>query len=186
MGTIKATRKYENPISFSESHKLWLDTNERPGIKNVDDRATFNRLHPIPFLRAIPKDEIDQDLGAKLRSEAEGILAWAVAGAKVWCEQGLDKPPEVEAATEDWRAESDSIGRFIEDCCVTGDAFSARAKAIYSAYRHWAETSGEKAIASDREFSARLISDGYEREEDKRGRYYEGIGLRAEPADNEP
>jgi putative DNA primase/helicase len=66
MGTIKATRKYENPITFPETHKLWLDTNERPGITNVDDQATFNRLYPIPFLRAFSEDEIDQHLGDKL------------------------------------------------------------------------------------------------------------------------
>jgi putative DNA primase/helicase len=180
MGSIKATRKYENPITFPETHKLWLDTNERPGITNVDDQATFNRLHPIPFLRAIQKEDIDQDLGRKLKAEAEGILAWAVAGAKEWFERGLDKPPEVESATEDWRAENDNVGRFVQECCVTGDGFSARARDIYSAYRQWTERSGEKIIASDREFSARLIGRGYKRREDTRGRYYEGIGLRLE------
>ena len=37
-----------------------------------------------------------------------------------------------------------------------------------SAYRQWAERSGEKIIPSDREFSSRLISRKYERKEDKR------------------
>jgi putative DNA primase/helicase len=180
MGHIKATRKYENPITFPETHKLWLDTNERPGIKNVDDQATFNRLHPIPFLRSVPRDEIDQDLGNKLKAEAEGIFAWAVAGAKAWCERGLGKPPEVEAATEQWRGENDNLGWFIEECCVVGDAFSARAREIYTAYKQWAERSGEKVAASDREFSARLISRGFKKKHKERGWIYEGIGLTAD------
>jgi putative DNA primase/helicase len=180
MGTIKATRKYENPIAFPETHKLWLDTNEKPSIKNVDDQATFNRLHPIPFLRAIPKEKIDHDLMGKLKDEAEGILSWLVAGANAWRKNGLDKPPEVEAATEQWRAENDNIGRFIEECCVIGNAFSAQASTIYAAYRQWAEKSGEEAIASDKEFSARLISRGFHRKKANQGRhYYEGIGLSA-------
>jgi putative DNA primase/helicase len=181
MGSIKATRKYENPITFPETHKLWLDTNERPGIANVDDQATFNRLHSIPFQRAIPKEQIDQDLWRKLRAEWEGILAWAVAGSMEYFEYGLDKPAEVEASTEEWRAENDNIGRFIDNCCVTSNAFRARAGAFYSAYRDWAERSGENIIASDREFSARLIGRGYERKEDNKGRCYLGIALRTEP-----
>jgi putative DNA primase/helicase len=183
MGSIKATRKYENPITFPETHKLGLDTNERPGITNVDDQATFNRLHSIPFSKAVPKEQIDQDLGRKLKKEWEGILAWAVAGAMEYFEKGLDKPKEVEDSTKEWRAENDNIGRFIDNCCVIGDAFRARAGAFYSAYRDWAERSGENIIASDREFSARLISRGYERKEDNRGRYYAGIGLRVAPVE---
>ena len=55
MGKIKATRKYENPIEFDETHKLWMDTNRKPRIKDTDDQATFNRLHPIPFTSAFRK-----------------------------------------------------------------------------------------------------------------------------------
>jgi putative DNA primase/helicase len=178
MGSIKATHKYENPITFPETHKLWLDTNERPAITNVDDQATFNRLHPIPFPRAVPKENIDFGLGRKLKDEAEGILAWAVAGAKEWCVRGLDKPPEIESATQVWRAENDNIGRFIDDCCVIGDTFGARARDIYGSYKQWAETSGEKIIASDREFSTRLIARGFSKKHTERGWRYEGIGLR--------
>jgi putative DNA primase/helicase len=179
MGSIKATRKFENPITFPETHKLWLDTNERPGIANVDDQATFNRLHSIPFSNAIDEDKIDEHLGSKLKKEWEGILAWAVAGAMEYFEKGLDKPPEVETSTEEWRTENDNIGRFIDICCVTGDAFRVRAGAFYSAYRDWAARSGEIA-ASDRVFSARLIGRGYARKDDNKGRYYQGIAERTE------
>jgi len=33
MGKIKATRKYQNPIDFPETHKLWMDTNSKPMIR---------------------------------------------------------------------------------------------------------------------------------------------------------
>jgi putative DNA primase/helicase len=179
-GYIKATRKYENPITFSETHKLWLDTNERPAIKNVDDQATFNRLHPIPFLRVIPKEEVDPGLGEKLKAEYPGVLAWAVAGARAWRARGLDKPPEVQMATEDWRAENDNIGTFIEECCVTGNGFSARARAIYAEYQQWVERSGEKITASNREFSLRLVARGFLKRHTEKGDVYDGLGLRAE------
>jgi phage/plasmid-associated DNA primase len=61
---------------------------------------------------------------------------------------------------------------------VTGDAFSARAREIYAAYREWTEKSGEKIVASNREFSARLIARGYNKQHTERGDVYEGLGLR--------
>lgn len=42
-GAIKTSRKYENPIEFRESHKLWLDTNHLPSLPPGDD-ALWNRL----------------------------------------------------------------------------------------------------------------------------------------------
>jgi Protein of unknown function (DUF4238) len=120
MGKIKATRKYENPIEFDETHKLWMDTNRKPTIRDVDDKATFNRLHPIPFTVTIPKDQIDKELPDKLLTEAEGILAWAVEGARLWYAEGLAKPAEVEAAKDRWREDMDQLGRFIDERCVAG------------------------------------------------------------------
>ncbi len=38
MGKIKAVRKYENPIEFPETHKLWIDTNRKPTIRDADHR----------------------------------------------------------------------------------------------------------------------------------------------------
>jgi putative DNA primase/helicase len=127
MGKIKATRKYENPIEFRETHKLWMDTNSKPLIRAADDRATFNRLHPIPFTVTICDREIDKALPLKLLAEAEGILAWAVAGAQKWRNVGLAKPPEVAVANEDWKVENDQLGRFIAECCVVAESFSAKA-----------------------------------------------------------
>jgi putative DNA primase/helicase len=74
MGKIRATRKYENPIEFAETHKLWIDTNRKPTIRDVDDKATYNRLHPIPFTVTIPKEQINKELPGKLLSEAEEVL----------------------------------------------------------------------------------------------------------------
>ena len=78
MGRIKATRKYENPVEFPESHKLWIDANHLPVVRGTDN-AIWNRLHPVPFNVVIPKSEQDRELPQKLLREAEGILAWAIA-----------------------------------------------------------------------------------------------------------
>jgi putative DNA primase/helicase len=178
MGKIKATRKYENPIEFPETHKLWMDTNSKPLIRASDDQATFNRLHPIPFTVTIPPDEIDKTLPRKLLAEAEGILAWAVEGAKLWRRDGLQKPPEVSAANDDWKAENDQLGRFVEECCVVVDAVNAKARQLYEAYRTWAEGAGEHAV-TETLFGTRLRDRGYAKEHRRYGTVYSGIGLRA-------
>ncbi len=175
MGKIRGMRKYENPFDFDETHKLWMDTNSKPEI-NVDDRATLNRLHAIPFTVRIPDDQIDRELPNKLRQEAEGILAWAVEGARLWHESGLPKPPEVAAANEEWRKESDQLGRFIEERCVVADNLRTPASRLYSAYKGWAEDSGER-VMPEKSFGTKMPSRGFSKDRTKRGQVYVGIGV---------
>jgi putative DNA primase/helicase len=179
MGMIKAVRKYENPIEFPESHKLWLDTNRRPDIADPDDQATFNRLHPIPFLRQIPADQIDRSLPEKLLDEAEGILSWGVAGAVEWNKNGLQPPPEIVDAAKEWHDEVDQLKRFLDDRCVEGPNFSARASTLYAAYLNWVVTAGEKSPMSQTKFGRRMTAKGFCREGNDPV-MYRGIGLRAE------
>jgi putative DNA primase/helicase len=179
MGKIKAVRKYENPIEFPETHKLWMDTNRKPTIRDADDQATFNRLHPIPFMVKIPRDQIDRKLPLKLLQEAEGILAWAVAGAINWCKSGLMKPPEVEAAKAQWRSEVDQLGRFIEERCVVAEGLCAQASSLYAEYKRWAEVGGEQTIMSSTAFGRKLPERGFEKEHTRHGTKYRGIGLQA-------
>jgi putative DNA primase/helicase len=182
MGKIKAIRKYENPIEFLETHKLWIDTNRKPTIRDADDRATFNRLHPIPFTVRIPKDRIDRDLPQKLLAEAEGILAWLVAGAKAWFQSGLEKPKEVEAANDQWRSESDQLARFIEERCATAKPLSVSTSGLYAEYKTWAESRSEAPMNAT-VFGEKLAGKGFEKKHTNTGDRYLGIGLRADPND---
>jgi putative DNA primase/helicase len=88
MGAIKACRKYENPITFQATYKLFLDANYRPVIRG-SEQALWNRLRAIPFQVAIPPAEVDKALLEKLKAEAEGISrGWSRAacagGARGW------------------------------------------------------------------------------------------------------
>ena len=88
----------------------------------------------MPFNVTIPLEEQDRDLPGKLLAEAEGILAWAVAGAMRWYKEGLGRPPEVEQEGREWRTSMDSIGRFIEERCIVGEFASAFARVLYKPY----------------------------------------------------
>jgi putative DNA primase/helicase len=175
LGRIKAVRKYENPIEFAETHKLWMDCNHKPLVRG-NDQALWNRLHLIPFAITIAAEEIDRELPQKLIEEAEGILAWMVAGAVRWHAEGLGKPASVESAGLEWRADMDQFGRFIEECCVIGEFAQMRARAIYSAYRKWAEEAGEQPVM-ETSFGNTLRERGFTKKHTKQGAVYQGIGL---------
>jgi putative DNA primase/helicase len=101
-----------------------------------------------------------------------------VEGAKLWRRDGLQKPPEVSAANDDWKAENDQLGRFVEECCMVPDAVSAKARSLYEAYRTWAEGAGEHPV-TETLFGTRLRDRGYAKEHRRNGAVYAGIGLRA-------
>jgi putative DNA primase/helicase len=181
---VHACRKYENPFSFEPTYKIFLDTNPRPVVRDVDDKATFNRLHAVPFEVTIPRDRMDLDLGRKLtqKEELEGILAWAVEGSRLCCAEGLERPPEVEAATREWREENDNIARFIADRCEIGDYYSESAARLYDTYKAWAEKNKEY-ILNQKKFAASLEAHGYKKSETKRGRKYHGLKVSSSPLD---
>jgi putative DNA primase/helicase len=180
MGTIKACRKYENGIEFPETHKLFLDANHKPVVRGTDS-AIWNRLHLIPFIVEIPKQEQDSNLSEKLIGEAEGILAWAVRGAVTWYQEGLGKPPDVEKASAEWRAESDALKDFIEECCLVDPAASCKSSALWHAYEKWAEDNGETRLLTRAKLAERLQATGcnnvLKRFEGRQARAWEGIGL---------
>ncbi len=178
MGRIKAVRKYENPIEFSESHKLWLDCNHKPVVRGTDP-AIWNRLRLIPFGVTIPDEEIDRELPRKLIAESEGILAWIVEGAVQWHEYGLGKPLAMESAGREWRSEMDQLGRFIEEQCIVGDHFRASSSSLYGEYKRWAEANGEQFVTSTA-LSLRLKERTFEKKHTDRGTVYLGIAIRAE------
>jgi putative DNA primase/helicase len=178
MGRIKTTRKYENPIEFPETHKLWLDTNRRPRLRDADDDATLNRLHPIPFEASVPREEQDRELPAKLMAEATGILAWLAAGALAWYQRGLELLPEVAEAREAWRTEDDQMERFLEDCCVRDADLEQPAGELYRTYKKWCEETGEHTTLSAARFKQRLSAKGVSHRETKSGNLYVGVRLK--------
>jgi P4 family phage/plasmid primase-like protien len=176
-GKIKSVRKYENPIEFPETHKLWVDANHRPMVRGTDD-AIWNRLVPIPFDRPLSESEIDPDLPAKLRQEAEGIIAWILEGTLLWQRDGLGEIPQIESARSTWRKEMDRLAAFREARCVEDPSLSIQARPLYIEYRKWVEEVGERPM-SETMFSLRMTDAGFEKDPTvKDRRVYIGIALK--------
>ena len=186
LGKLQARYLYGEWFEFDATFKLFLDTNHKPLIPG-DDPAIWNRLKFIPFTVTIPDAEIDRDMGAKLRAEAEGILALALRGCLEWQQRGLNEPQEVKHAMQQHRQEMDIISRFTADCCEVGPIFRETKHKLHAAYETWCHEMGEQP-ESKKAFGMALrripgLEDG---KDGKIGWYWQGIRLLAMPRDATP
>lgn len=105
-------------FEYQPRFKLWVRTNNKPRVKSTDD-PIWRRLILIPFNHQIPPSAVKPRyvVDRMLSAESEGILRWACEGAQQFFERGFDFPEEVTAATQEYRAENDPIGQFVEERC---------------------------------------------------------------------
>ena len=137
---------YQSPFTFTPQFKLWLLTNHRPHIRGRD-HAIWRRVHLIPFLRTFSGEQKDPGLAARFTGpEAPGILAWCVAGAQLWLEQGLRPPATVLQAIEEYRSATDELGPFLDDQCERAPSFWTPTADLFKAYQRWAEHEGDRPL----------------------------------------
>ena len=104
----------------------------------------------IPFLVTIPPEEQDKGLVDKLHQELPGILQWAVKGCRLWLDEGLTPPDEVQAATQEYRAEMDTTGQWLDECCEVDSSAETSAQRLYGSYKGWCERNGHYPFSSKR------------------------------------
>ena len=95
----------ENLFEFTPVCKIWLAVNYKPKV--VDDADGFwRKVRLIPFNQQFSGDKDDKQLRETLRTEAPGILAWAVRGALEWKEKGLGSAQAIASATKDYKSQN--------------------------------------------------------------------------------
>jgi P4 family phage/plasmid primase-like protien len=186
--TVTARFLFGEPFNFTPEFKLWLSTNNKPVIQGTDD-AIWDRLRLIPFTQRFDGDRQDPKLPEKLRNELAGVLAWMVEGCLEWQEHGLGEPESVRKATDQYRAEMDTLAAFIEDRCVVREGIVAPATPLYKQYQMWCDDAGEKP-ETQKMFGMRLRERGFVSDKITRGPHKDrkgwfGIGLRADHPDPE-
>jgi putative DNA primase/helicase len=170
---VTARFLYSEFFEFYAQFKLILATNHKPAIRGTDN-AMWRRIRLVPFKVTIPEGEQDKSLPQKLRRELPGILAWAVRGCLKWRKEGLGQPDEVLAATQAYREEMDVLGGFLKDRCVERADLREAAAALYSAYKSWCETNGEKPLTQQR-FGVALADRGFTPNRTRRARFWMGL-----------
>lgn len=178
-GGDPVTARYmrEDFFTFKPTHKMALATNNKPRITGTDE-GIWSRVLLVPWTVFIPEAERDTELRSKLEREAPGILAWAAQGCLEWQKRGLSPPESVRIATQGFRAESDAVGRFLEDRCVRLEGTKTQATALYQAFEQWCKAEGERA-ESQKAFGQALNERDVVRKTINGRQWYAGLGLRA-------
>lgn len=119
-----------------------MNTNYLPHITD-DTLFSSGRINVITFDRHFEPHEQDRTLKDKLKKSEEisGIFNWCIQGLKNFYNHGLYAPSIVSKATADYRASSDKVGKFIEDCLEI-DKGNVTAQVVYQAYQSWCKSNG--------------------------------------------
>ncbi|MCX2712051.1 DNA primase family protein [Mycolicibacterium sp. J2] len=177
--TIRARRMRQDFIEFEPSHTPILVTNHLPAVSG-DDPAVWRRIRVVPFDVVIPEGQRDGHLPERLQHAADEVLAWAIDGWRAYSTGGLAEPGVVRAKTSEYQAESDAVGRFITENCVTSSpALKATTGQLFDDWQKWRTTEGV-AEMSQKAFGQALDRHGYPAGNATNGkRWREGIGLKS-------
>lgn len=186
--TINAKHMGQNPINFDPSHSFFMLTNDLP---EVDPRAqaVWARMRVVPFEVSFEGRE-DTRLASDLETCLEAILAWAVTGLEQYQADGrLIAPAKVQASTDGYRDQNDSLTQFIAEECELGAGAVTKAD-FAEAYSGWQMANRKepltptmigkrmKALIADRP----ELFGGITERRSNRGQSWHGVSL-AETAD---
>jgi putative DNA primase/helicase len=173
---ISARYMRQDFFDFKPQFKLLISGNHRPALRSVDEAAR-RRFILVPFDVTIPPDERDKQLGDKLRAEWPGILGWAIEGCLEWQRGGLQSPQEVRAATDEYFAQEDALGRWIEERCASDVNGTTTVSALWADWKQWSEANNEWT-GKLKSFSQNLAARGFQPGRTEKGRLFRGLRLR--------
>lgn len=173
---ISARFMRQDFFEFTPQFKLVVSGNHRPGLRSVD-RAIRRRMNLVPFDVTIPGTKCDVQLPEKLQAEWGGILQWIVDGCLAWQRGGLSAPKAVTAATDDYMAAEDALGRWLAECAVTAKSSRASSYELFQAWKRWTDNENEFA-GTQKRFSQNLEARGFVPQKSHGDRYFIGLRLR--------
>lgn len=137
---ITARGMGENFREFEPIIKLHLAVNDLPHF--LHEPATARRLHLVHWSQTVPDEKVDKYLAARIiANELPGVLAWAVRGTQQWSEHGLARPFSAVADVDDYVADQDDIGQWLEERTTPSDTLTSF-DALYRSYRNYMDASG--------------------------------------------
>ena len=172
---IVARNLYSGFFSFVPTFTGWLRTNHRPVVTDAD-HGVWRRLVLIPFLRTFAESERDPRLEQKLLAERDGILAWMVAGAVQWHACGLQLSARLRQEVAAYKAESDLLAQFLDECSERVQGERVPQKILYDAWKAWCPDNGVKPTAKA-SFSRRLSELGHGELKSNGQRFYAGLKM---------
>lgn len=150
-GYMTARKIRQDDVTAENTFTIFVHTNNPPNIKG-SDTAIWERIREVRWDQTFTGDKVDTTLGAKLASEAEGILAWIVRGARAFYQNGgrLWVPEVIARRTAEYRNEQDTIGRFLADYGSKLDPRFTSSRTLRELYEEWCLDEGAPNIGQKR------------------------------------
>lgn len=178
--TVSARRLFGMPFTFRPVAKLWLAFNQKPRVLDTSF-AFWRRVRLVEFTRTFTGSDADPHLVDTLRTEASGILAWAVAGTHAWLRDGLGTPLSVMDAADTWRQDADPLADFLSEAISYDDPDATiPASELFTHYVAWADL--RKLAARERltrTAFGTLMSDRVTKVRKPTGNVYCGVGRKS-------
>lgn len=161
---IQCSFKHKTPFSYKPKYKIWLSSNQ-PVNADPDDDAVWGRIRVIEFPNS-HLDREDKTLKERMRSSEmlEGVLAWAIEGARKWYalgSAGLTELASSKAVKSQHRQALDNVQSWIDENCFTGSGGFTSNSYLYLSYERWCKDNGVEA-KKQKGFSQALIRKGFE------------------------
>ncbi len=175
---LRARYMRQDFFEFRMTHKHAIVGNYKPRLKG-GDQALARRFVLVPFRARFAGAKRDRTMVDKLKAEAPGVLAWAVAGAVKWHAEGLAIPASVAAASAEYMRDNDDLSIWIEERCMCIDGVRSQASKLYEDYAKWLRTRGQQ-VPSMKLWADRMnVLEGVSKLKSHGVMVYVGLGLMA-------
>lgn len=166
-------------FEFKPQFKLVIAGNNKPSLRGVDE-AIKRRIHLVPFVVTIPKEERNVHLQEELKEEWGGILQWVFDGLAEYLRISLAPPKAVLDATEDYFSSEDDFGTWLEERCDLDPNSWCSSARLWNSWKMWCEQSRIR-LGNRKTFGETLKSRGFESKQtgaENNARGYGGIKLK--------
>jgi len=138
--------------------------------------ATFvEEGKPInPAAHIHPRDPLLDNKICRWRPYFASLLAWYYENH--YLRHGLIPPPQVTAASMQYKEENDSFAAFCQDCIVRETGTETKARDVMSRYKEWTKFNVGKKVMQTKDILIRL-TEVYGKPVDAAGKIYAGFRL---------
>ncbi len=157
---------------------LMFHGNFRPRMTNAGQEMR-RRLRLLPF--RVKPAQIDKELLDKFKEELGGIMMWAVEGAVLYFNYGLQTPAIINDSTSHYFLDENSIDAWIEQDCERSGDVAALTRDLYHSYVRFLKAANEW-VPNETRFAELLENvlgnDCRWKHPENRRRGFKGIALR--------
>ena len=112
--TLTARFLHQEYFDFEPQDQMLIATNFYP-YADPDDKAYFRRVKIMRFPVCFTNDQPDIHLTSKLKSEADGILAWMIGGLRGYLDEGLLDTPAMLSEKYQYQRFVNPISTFFDE-----------------------------------------------------------------------